>query len=251
MTLRSIIAIQAEMAEELPLVHTSKCEFLLDFMNCGQIIPRYCEVFNECLVYFFYGRPAYRSKQGHDPGESIELCPICLVFEPRTVSQIIARVFPCDTGALHKGMFRPYFESKNISELELDPVIESARRYIKLLFKTNADYFVGKADQPVSIPNCEIGEQLGRLLLASGPTLFDDRKSAVEVQTRNAVSLKDQLLYIVLPSEFLDDLEVREAIQAWNCKPVPYHTVDGDAPAVYHAVIREELYGLYARSTLI
>jgi len=230
------------MAEELPLVHTSRCKFLPELAKNGHISPRRCEVFQESLIYLFYGRPAYRSKQGRSAGESIVLCPVCFVFKPRTVSRNVARVFPCDTGALHKGIFQPHLTAADIKELELDPAIESARRYVHFFFKTNGNYFLGKVNRSMSAPNYEATQKLYQLLLSSVPSKFDDRKSAVEVQTREKLFLKDQLLYVVLPCEFLDDVNIREAIfEHWNCDPILYPTFDGDAPNQYYSVLREKL----------
>ena len=64
-------------------------------------------VFHESLVYLFYGRLAYRSNRGSMEGEPIVLCPVCFVFKPRTVSQVVHRVYPCDTGAVAADRFHP------------------------------------------------------------------------------------------------------------------------------------------------
>ena len=58
-------------------------------------------------IYLFYGRPAYRSHRGSRGGEPIVLCPVCFVFKPRTVSQVVYRVYPCDTGAVAADRFTP------------------------------------------------------------------------------------------------------------------------------------------------
>jgi hypothetical protein len=118
---RTLVANHAGLAEELPLIHTSRCEFLPS--------------------------PAYRSHRGSRGGEPIVLCPVCFVFKPRTVSRIVHRVYPCDTGAVVADRFRPELLASDLAQLVLDPQIESARRLVSLLFERNSDYFVGKVVQ--------------------------------------------------------------------------------------------------------
>jgi hypothetical protein len=130
--LRSAVRRHAGSNEELPLVHTSRCEHLPDFMKSHALEPQQCPVFGEKLVYLFYGRPAYKSRIA--PGESIALCPICFVFKPHTLSSDFARIFPCDSCALQGEFFKPTLGSADLMNLELDPTIDSIRRYVDLFF---------------------------------------------------------------------------------------------------------------------
>src|SRR5262249_50314626 len=74
---RKTVAAHARIAEELPLIHTSRAENLSSLANSNSIEPGFCDVFHESLVYLFYGRPAYRSKKGTRFGEPNKLCPVC------------------------------------------------------------------------------------------------------------------------------------------------------------------------------
>src|SRR6266403_3124931 len=105
--MRALVASHADMAEELPLVHTSRCEHLPGIASSNTLEPHPCTIFQESLIYLFYGRPAYRSRVGIKGGEPIALCPVCLVFKPRTISRSLHRVFPCDTGAVATERFNP------------------------------------------------------------------------------------------------------------------------------------------------
>ena len=73
----------------------------------------------------------------------IVLCPVCFVFKPRTVSRVVHRVYPCDTGAVAADRFHPEILASDLAQLALEPQIESARRLVSLLFERNSDYFVG------------------------------------------------------------------------------------------------------------
>ena len=240
------------LAEELPLVHTSRAEFLNAFVSAQAIAPRLCPVFQENLIYLFYGRPAYRSAKGGLAGDEIALCPICFVFKPNTVSRKAVRVFPCDTGAVRGNRFQPHLTSNDLPELELDPRIESARKLVPMLFKTNKSYFFGRAISASRFSDGSPPFRFQQLLLAKGPAGFDDRKSAIEIQVRESVSLRDQLSFVVLPMEFLDDLAIRKAIlEDWNCDPEPYDTTQGAAPAEYYAIVRRAIEQRFKQSTRI
>src|SRR6267143_5092924 len=79
------------------------------------------------------------------------------------------------------------------------------------------------------------------LLMRTGLVDYDDRKSAIEVQVNQTITLRDQLLFVVLPKEFLEETAIRDAIiNVWNCDPVIYATFQGDTPASYYAVVREK-----------
>ncbi len=227
------------MEKELPLVHTSRCEFLSGFVSANQIQPRDCPVFNESLVYLFYGRPAYRSTRGRHAGQSTALCPVCFVFKPRTVSRNLHRLFPLDTGAANSNRFRPHITKDDFKELELDPQIRSARRAVPLLFGTNADYFLGRALTSVPLPGGTTAAKFHELLLQPGRTRYDDRRSAIEASCSTAIPLRNTLAFVVLPQEFLDDPAILRAIkEEWNARPVPYNTVFGTSPTEYYPVVR-------------
>ena len=78
---RTLITSHPGLTEELPLIHTSRCEFLSSMATTHALEPQPCGVFHESLVYLFYRRPAYRSNHGSMGGEPIVLCPVCFVFK--------------------------------------------------------------------------------------------------------------------------------------------------------------------------
>ena len=90
------------------------------------------------------------------------------------------------------------------------------------------------------------------LLRRDGPVDYDDRKSAIEVQVNQAIALRDQLLFVVLPREFLEEAAIRDAIiNVWNCDPVVYATFMGDALASYYSVVRQKVQERFVEATRI
>src|SRR3954452_19547101 len=105
-TLRAIVTAETAAAEELPLVHTTRCEILPYIVASHELRSvNLCDVFNEHLIYFFYGRPAYRHALGSDPSGNLDLCPVCFVFKPHTIGGAVKRVFACDSGGIQNGYF--------------------------------------------------------------------------------------------------------------------------------------------------
>jgi hypothetical protein len=230
-------------SEELPLVHTTLCESFREIASEGSLSPRLCSVFGEPLVYLFYGRPSFRSRKGGSPSTSITHCPICFVFKPYSLASRIARVFPFDTGAAANGLFMPHIQRNSIAEYYLGDCIEVAQRLTHLLFGSNKQYFLGEAKQLLNLPDAS-EEVLRYLSLVSveGETAFDDRRSAIEIQSRDHLSLRDTLMAVILPLAFLEDPRIRSAIvKDWRTYPLPYFTYKGAAPSDYYSVIRASL----------
>jgi len=250
--MKALVAGHSQMAEELPLIHTSRCERLLEIATSNTLTPHPCNIFNESLVYLFYGRPAYRASHAVKAGEPVALCPVCFVFKPRTVSLSPHRVYPCDTGAVASDRFVPEISAADLNALALDPQIESARRIVSLLFECNTQYFLGKVVTGKTFPGGTVEARFYDLLLRPGPADYDDRKSAIEVQVNQPISLIDQLLFVVLPKEYLDNASIRHAIiNVWNCDPVSYPTFQGDSPAAYYSVVRDRVAAKFQEATRI
>ena len=91
---------------ELPLIHTTKSKRLAAIAESGILSPRPCSIFEEPILYLFYGRPSYRDTNSL-PQRDISLCPVCFIFRPETVSKNLARIYPFDTGASTGEMYKP------------------------------------------------------------------------------------------------------------------------------------------------
>ena len=123
----TLVASHAGLAEELSLIHTSRCEFLPSIATTHALEPQPCAIFHESLVYLFYGRPAYRSHRGSRGGEPIVLCPVCFVFKPRTVSRVVHRVYPCDTGAVAADRFHPEIMARCLFRKSYASILETSK----------------------------------------------------------------------------------------------------------------------------
>lgn len=240
-TLREIVAAETEPAEELPLVHTTRCEILPYIVKSHElrsVTP--CDVFHEHLIYFFYGRPAYRHALGSEPSGNLELCPVCFVFKPHTIGSKVKRVFACDSGGVHNGHFINHLHPPDRDEMQLDPTLESARKLVPLIFGENSRYYVGEAKPtlPTAFVRGTPAARFHALLTDTSPGKGDDRRSAIEVQMDSPVALDHHLLYVILPNDILNEPEMRKVImQNWQTDPIGYRVTRFRQPHEYRTLI--------------
>lgn len=241
-TLREIVTAETAMAEELPLVHTTRCEILPYIVASNQLEAKTpCDVFGELLLYFFYGRPAYRDARGSEPAGNLDPCPVCFVFHAHTIGSAAKRVFACDSGGIHKGYFEHHLHPPDRDAMELDTTLDSARKLVPLVFSDNRQYFLGNAKPacpPQFTPAGSPAARFHDLLTDTGVLQGDDRRSAIEVQLESPVLLGHNLLYVILPRETLNQPDTRKAIiETWLAEPIGYDIYNHRQPHEYRTTI--------------
>src|SRR5689334_8316114 len=90
---------ETELADILPVVHTTPAFSFADICKGDIIEPDYCKVFERKLLYLFFGRPAYRVEDSVDSELEFNW-PIIFIFDPEQIGAIEA-IYPFDTGAFH------------------------------------------------------------------------------------------------------------------------------------------------------
>ena len=235
---------------ELPLVHTTKTEYIHNIISACSLSPSPCPVFKEPLLYLFYGRPAYRIAKPDKPTTDVIYCPICLVFKPYSdLKGLIARIFPFDSGAGTSGRFNSHIRKDELDRYQLTPLIESAKQVVSLFFGENRKYYFGKARAGLSFaPEDATAAKYYTLVSELGTHDYDDRRSAIEIQARTSFVLRDALLAVVLPECLLDLPVIRDTIiRDWRALPLTYGSQFGGIPSEYSAIIREKLDEFYSR----
>lgn len=232
--------------DELPLVHTSRCEWASNLVATPELQPRRCSVYGEDLLYLFYGRPAYRIK---DRGfHEIAYCPICFILKLNRGSLGLKRVMPIDSGGVTDGRFSPHIEPGQRDLLELDTSVDAAQKLVDVLYEDNRSYLYGACqplDRFVDAPD-DLVKQYVNMLHDAEVSRADDRRSVVEFQATTKVSLKDDLQAVVLPEALLDQFGLREMIlKQWNALPITYPTYKATSPSEYTSVIRELVVNFY------
>jgi hypothetical protein len=244
-TFREIVATETATAEELPLVHTTRCQEFREVLASDELRAcEECKVFGGHILYFFYGRPAYRTKGGGQPAGTVDVCPVCFVFKTGNWNSGLARLFPCDTGALKNRIFENHLFWADCGSLELNHTIESARKLVSLVFDTNGSYFLGKArpSAPASFASGTVAARYHALLVDTDPSKADDRRSAIEIQVGSPVALSNRLRYVVLPNDVLNESGVLTAIQTkWGADALGYDLYHGRQPNDYRSTISDKV----------
>ena len=234
---KKYIGAQSPANGKLPFIHITR-GYDFDTIVKGDILePQHCDVFGRNLTYLFYGRPAYRAKDGNNARMEFEW-PIIFIIDPDKISHI-ENVFPFDTGAFELGLYKGFFDPKSdIMDFALDPSVDSARKIVGTFYVSHEEYYSGLTRKNVELPIRQFEMQgvyeLSRLpgVQDGGPTR-DERSSAIEIQVSKPISLKDALLAIVLPSPYMGDPDTQAALARWGVAEVhdypTLHNMGGEA----------------------
>jgi len=219
------VADAEEALPRLPLFHNCDGLSFRDILSVDQLKPSKCSVFNEELLYFFYGRPAYRAVKDGNAVSNNSLYPICIVVSPNAPLNPV-RIAPFDTGAFAKGLYSGFMNPRMTrADFFAEPSTDSPPRIVRTFFGNNDNYFHGK---PVSlrIPPLEFeARSYYDLILSSITSPEDDRRQTVEVQVKDPLNLAEaNVLLVILPAEFLQEEEVRAGIKRWSAKVRTYPT---------------------------
>ena len=195
-----------ETATLMPASHLTSAKYFIDIAKDGKLKPRQCEVFNESLIYLFYGGVFFR----HDIGvtRNSDYLPIAFVFDP-LVYRTNIRYFPFDTGAIEGGRYgsnwpKRFHDYKTM--LRIDGNDENVLcRLIFHLFRDNHCYLQGKVNpECLNLPSplCDLYAFYEDDLTAQG---VDHRQNCIECQFPNPIEFDSKLIWIGYPEELQDE----------------------------------------------
>jgi hypothetical protein len=245
---------QAMSPGELPVVHTTEYHRLPAIQASNMLNAATCKVFKEPLLYFFYGRPAYRDDSQIKPARDVGFYPICFVFGSGAIGSQAKRVFPFDTGAGQSGLYEPAIKrSVAVSDYQLLTAVESAKKIVGGFFDTDEEYLSNNPKGGLVFSSTEAEAQsYYRLINGGGDPECDDRYSAIEIQLGSNIDIRDDIMAVVLPTCFLDDAPLAETIlKTWRAEPLTYDAVIGMRPLEYHGAIRLLIGQFYRRQGFV
>ena len=245
---------QAIASVELPMVHTTEYSRLAPIQASNTLQARMCTIFKEPLLYFFYGRPAYRDTSQINPTRDVGFYPICFVFRPGTICKKAKRVYPFDTGASQGGLYEPAVKrTEALGGYPVLAAVESARKIVTCFFDTEEQYLSNNPKSGLLFSPAENDAQMYyELINGGGDPGCDDRCSAVEIQIAESLDIRTDLMAIVLPTCFLenDDL-ARTILNVWRAEPLTYDADTGMRPIEFHGTVRYKIREFYRRSGLL
>jgi hypothetical protein len=240
--------------EELPMVHTTEYFRLPSIQSSNTLQTSACKIFGESLLYFFYGRPAYRDASQISPTRDMGFYPICFVFRPGTIAKGAKRMYPFDSGASQSGLYEPAIErTAALVDYPVLAVIESARRIVSCFFETDEQYLSNKPRPGMHFSAAESDvHSYYKLINGGGDPACDDRYSAIEIQIAGCIDIPPNIMAVVLPTSFLEDDALKHTIlSVWRAQPLTYSADIGMRPIEYHGTIRHLIREFYRREGLL
>ena len=235
----------------LPATHATTTLVFDSVLSGLELLPKLCPIFQKQLVYFFYGRMAYRVADDGEADDADALAPVVLVVRSETLDDVRA-VYPFDTGgfsiyqtAIAKGAELNKFELGDIA---------TARRLINCYWNSPNSYFWFHTAQlnptPPIQPHQLYAAMYGNLLRAKGVRGADDRRGTIEISTSSAIKVnRDNLVGMVVPNFFADNPRVR----ALGAPPVimvtyPWH---GGAVGGYYRKVQDKVFEILVEAKFL
>jgi hypothetical protein len=145
--LRNLVSATNQPCPRLPLVHSTDSYVLEDVLSAGAIAPQECNVFTgEALIYFFYGRPAFRPNLDAAPTGLKHYFPVCLLFKPDWTTRV-KRIFPFDSGAFQNGLYGAFLHPRmKLGDFGLEADMATPGKIVAKFFGSNPAYLVGNPE---------------------------------------------------------------------------------------------------------
>lgn len=187
----------------LPSMHSTTCHKVESVLEQDMLSATKCPVFNEMLLYFFYGKPSYKvSRKYAEARTDNVILPCCFILDSKKISA--KYVYPFDSGAYKSGIFDKIIpKGINIEDFQLNSAITEIPKYIQIFFQNNTNYLQGISTLSGECIDNSVTESLATLLKSTGAFDFDDRSKSVEIISSDNLKLSDALLAIVVPRPFL------------------------------------------------
>lgn len=227
----------------LPLLHTCDAFAFRNIANQSRLVTTPCGVYkNEKLIYFFYGRPSYRTTRDHEAVSNPAFMPIVIMLEKDSV-KTPKRIAPFDTGAFSAKLFDKFMHPEmRCDDFLLDPEMDMPSKLISKFFGTNKKYY---HSDPVNIDIPPIQFEVFSyysMISDRSKAPYDDRKGSIEIQTDKNIELNaDNVELVILPLVFMDDSTFRHTIlNEWQADYLTYSIHPGD-PNEYIRLLYEKV----------
>lgn len=239
----------------LPFTHICPMYAFRGIITGEVIRPTKCDVYEEDLIYLFYGRPAYRVNQSasHRLPWSV---PILFVFDPEKTFSL-RRIMPFDSGAFAKGMYGKTFADRSrSSDFELEPELESAQRLVTGLYGGNKEYYRGETNKILELSDFDfelqgiqyLAQQPGQQMPNSSNKL-DERASAVEIQISNEINIGEATLALFVPETLITNRYFQAAARRWKVedKIETFSGIVGAASDIWVGQLYERVRSFYLK----
>ena len=239
----------------LPLTHVTSCFRAEQVLRGGRLDTAECQVFGEPLVYFFYGRPAYRLKDAAVIKREV-FSPFCFVFRPALIESASA-IHAFDSGALSARLYNHVLaDEMRPADFRLD-CPEAANKLINGVFQSRADYLMGDISKirNVNVSRYQFAAQSYLDLLGSpGRNEPDDRAYTIEVISRSSHNLSGNLMAMVMPHTLWDENAMAPWLKSFKGTEIevePYEFQPGKSPEFYYCNLLRSVREIFRRRNFL
>ncbi|MDI1254563.1 MAG: hypothetical protein PSV16_00555 [Flavobacterium sp.] len=235
---------EIEGIDTLPLLHTCDAYFLRPILETRKLLPKSCGIFNEELLYAYYGLPSYRSNYSKSTLNPAYY-PCCFILNPTELGELY-KMFPLDSGAFEsipeiKEMF--FHRNSKIIDFEIEAKMENAKKIIKTFYGTNEQYISQQPNKNVLFSALDFeANGYHNLINYRGGSIADDRASSIEIIFNKEINLDNSSVFqVIIPKCFKDDIRIMNLLKD-NLgieEPLSYDTHRGN-PKEYFGLIRSE-----------
>lgn len=218
--------------ERLPFIHITN-GYNFDRISLGDVLkPSGCKVFSEDLLYFFYGRPSYKTKQTLNARLAFDW-PVIFVFDYKKIDRLIRSAFPFDSGAFVSGRYKYFFDDgSDVEDFRFTRGNHNVTKVVSAFYRSNHEYFCGSSSKNIEIPLDEF-EAAGVHELVRVPNhpdaphhlKYDERSSSIEVILKQSIPIVGNVDAILIAKKFLDMPAWREALERWKPKKLKTYSV--------------------------
>lgn len=201
----------------LPLIHISQGKYLWDILGSKILMANECRIFNEKLLYFFYGRPAYIKRYDNNTRSNSNFHPVAFVINFGKMAHTLKRAFPFDSGAFYNDFdevasshFHPSTTLEDLelipSMMELIPSMKCICNVVEYFFGSNSAYFLGSAKSDIEVDVFYVSTYSYYNLIADrSAKRADSRMYTIEIQFNQDIRLiKEIVEHIIVPSDIFE-----------------------------------------------
>lgn len=215
-----------ELPNELNFFHTTKYHSFCEIITrCGCNMSFRSNDYRNESIYFYYGIPNYilNVEERKIKNTGADFFPACLeVSKDAFINDIYEYTFvPTDSGyfnlkkELYPGVFAALFTKLSIKVSNLSSIIDSLRKFIKVFYDNNANYFDSNLKESVIIE--EKYSRLKHLINIIQNEAHPDQRAftcelIIEKKDCNVLNIKNSLRRVYIPFNCLQDDEVHYAI---------------------------------------
>lgn len=226
---------KAQKGIRLPLLHITHTGIARNIIHTGALETRECNFLKKELIYFFFGRPAYRLRGGSEKSKQITRAPFIFLVNPEKVDP--AHVYPFDTGAALSGLYTGEDPTLTLQDYELEPTIDAAQKHLNWAFESVRDYLNGRLRSDLTsdtedfdsatLGYAEIAQQATKLL--NSPDKYDDRAAAIEIAIAQNIDLTNFVDTVIVPKQYIEgrnhgiiNTNILDKLQSQNIDIIPY-----------------------------